>query len=236
MLQPLDLSMTTQDDFGGTQAIRIPSRHQRLKLEAVKLDVTTGPDAGLSQTYSLPILRIGTAADNDVVLTDPTVSRHHAEIQLTTNGLMLRDKDSTNGTFIGDLRVRETYLAAENPLQTRLYGFDHPTVYRRTTRLKSNKTIGFGELVGSSGPMRELYGFIRAIGPTPATVLIQGESGCGKELIARTLHDLSGRDGPMVVFDASVADPETVRNDLFGHIKGAYTGAAGSREGGLPPR
>ncbi|MFO1371326.1 MAG: sigma 54-interacting transcriptional regulator [Candidatus Competibacteraceae bacterium] len=53
----------------------------------------------------------------------------------------------------------------------------------------------------------------------------------GKELVARTLHTFSGRPGPLVVFDASVADPEMVRNDLFGHIKGAFTGATGTREG-----
>jgi len=88
-----------------------------------------------------------------------------------------------------------------------------------------------GELVGASERMRELYGLIRAVAPTPTTVHLHGESGAGKELVARTLHALSGRSGPLVVFDASVADPEMVRNDLFGHIKGAFTGATGSREG-----
>ncbi len=79
--------------------------------------------------------------------------------------------------------------------------------------------------------MRELYGLIRAVAPTPATVHLHGESGAGKELAARTLHTFSGRSGPFVVFDASVSDPEMVRNDLFGHIKGAFTGATGVREG-----
>ena len=88
-----------------------------------------------------------------------------------------------------------------------------------------------GELVGASERMRELYGLIRAVAPTPTTVHLHGESGAGKELVARTLHAFSGRPGPFVVFDASVADPEMVRNDLFGHIKGAFTGATGSREG-----
>jgi DNA-binding NtrC family response regulator len=88
-----------------------------------------------------------------------------------------------------------------------------------------------GELVGSSERMRELYGLIRAVAPTPTTVHLHGESGAGKELVARTLHAFSGRSGPLVVFDASVADPEMVRNDLFGHIRGAFTGATGAREG-----
>jgi DNA-binding NtrC family response regulator len=79
--------------------------------------------------------------------------------------------------------------------------------------------------------MRQLYGLIQAVAPTPATVLITGESGAGKEQAARTLHELSGRRGPLVVLDASVADPEMIRSDLFGHIRGAFTGASGPREG-----
>jgi DNA-binding NtrC family response regulator len=88
-----------------------------------------------------------------------------------------------------------------------------------------------GALVGASERMRQLYGLIQAVAPTPATVLITGESGAGKEQAARTLHELSGRRGPLVVLDASVADPEMIRSDLFGHIKGAFTGASGPREG-----
>jgi DNA-binding NtrC family response regulator len=88
-----------------------------------------------------------------------------------------------------------------------------------------------GALVGASPGMRQLYRVLRAVAPTPATVLITGESGSGKELVAKTLHELSGRQGPLVVFDASVTDPEMVRNDLFGHVKGAFTGANGTREG-----
>ncbi|HZA29708.1 MAG TPA: sigma 54-interacting transcriptional regulator [Gammaproteobacteria bacterium] len=86
-------------------------------------------------------------------------------------------------------------------------------------------------LVGASERMRQLYGLIQAVAPTPATVLITGESGAGKEQAARTLHELSGRRGPLVVLDASVADPEMIRSDLFGHIRGAFTGASGPREG-----
>jgi len=85
--------------------------------------------------------------------------------------------------------------------------------------------------VGHSKRMRELFGLIRAVASTPTTVLINGESGSGKELVAKTLHELSGRRGPLVVFDASVTDPEMVRNDLFGHVKGAFTGASGQRDG-----
>jgi transcriptional regulator with GAF, ATPase, and Fis domain len=222
--------MSEQDKSGGTQAIRVPSQNQRFQLEAIELQVISGSDSGFKRSYSLPVLRIGTASDNDVILTDPTVSRHHAEIHMTAEGLLLRELGSTNGTFIGSLRVGETYLGADTECKL---GYTRIAIRPHTEehQVEIPSEDHLGQLVGASGPMRELYGYIRAVAPTPTTVLIQGESGSGKELVARTLHELSGREGPLVVFDASVTDPEMVRNDLFGHVKGAFTGAAGSREG-----
>ena len=222
--------MSTQDTSGGTQAIRISNPGQRFQLEAVELEVTSGPDAGFKRSYSLPVLRIGSATDNDVVLTDPTVSRHHAEIQITPEGLLLRDLGSTNGTFIGNLKVGETYMATETRCKL---GYSQVNIrpYTEEHQVEIALENHLGQLVGASAPMRELYGYLRAVASTPTTVLIQGESGSGKELVARTLHELSGREGSLVVFDASVTNQEMVRNDLFGHLKGAFTGAQGSREG-----
>lgn len=88
-----------------------------------------------------------------------------------------------------------------------------------------------GRLVGASPRMQKLYDRIHRAAHSSSTVLIGGESGSGKELVAMTLHELSGRSGPMIVFDASVADREMMRSDLFGHVKGAFTGSLGSREG-----
>ncbi len=219
-------------DKSGTQAIQVISgQNLRVQLEAIDLQVVAGPDAGREVSFCLPTLRIGTAVDNDVILTDRTISRHHAEIHMTSQGLMFRDLGSTNGTYIGEMRVREAYLAPETECKM---GYSRILIRQRTEEhqvLISREENHLGALVGASEPMCELYGLIRAVAPTPATVQITGQSGSGKELVARTIHELSGRSGPLVVFDASVTDPEMVRNDLFGHVKGAFTGAAGSREG-----
>ena len=215
----------------GTEIIVTSSQSQlRVQFEAIELRVLTGLDAGLEASFGLPTVRIGTAPDNDVVLTDRAVSRRHAEIHMTPNGLLLRDLGSTNGTFINDVRITEAYVPAD--AECRL-GYSHLLIRQHTEERKVAvpRQDHLGELVGSSERMRELYGLIRAVAPTPTTVHLHGESGAGKELVARTLHTFSGRTGPLVVFDASVADPEMVRNDLFGHIKGAFTGATGSREG-----
>jgi DNA-binding NtrC family response regulator len=192
--------------------------------------VVAGPDTGLTANLSLSNVRIGTATDNDLVLGDPTVSRHHAEIRMTPTGLVLRDLGSTNGTFINQLRVTEAYL---EPGTECVLGYSRIAIRQRMEerRVSPSRQNSLGSLVGSSAQMRELYGLLQAVAPTPVTVHITGESGSGKELVARTVHELSGRSGPLVVFDASVTDPEMVRNDLFGHVKGAFTGATGNRDG-----
>jgi transcriptional regulator with GAF, ATPase, and Fis domain len=224
--------MAASSSFGnGTEVIIAASPSQlRVQFEAIELRVVTGPDAGLEVSLGLPVLRMGAAPDNDVVLTDRAVSRRHAEIRMTPAGLLLRDLGSTNGTFINDVRITEAYIPAD--AECRL-GYSRLLIRQHTEERKVAvpRQDHLGELVGSSERMRELYGLIRAVASTPTTVHLHGESGAGKELVARTLHAFSGRPGPLVVFDASVADPEMVRNDLFGHIKGAFTGATGAREG-----
>jgi len=215
----------------GTEII-VTSAQSRLRVqfEAIELRVIAGADAGLEISLGLPNVRIGAAPDNDMVLTDRAVSRRHAEIRMTPNGLLLRDLGSTNGTFINDVRITEAYIPPD--AECRL-GYSTLLIRQCTEERKVAvpRQDHLGELVGSSERMRELYGLIRAVAPTPTTVHLHGESGSGKELVARTLHAFSGRSGPFMVFDASVADPEMVRNDLFGHIKGAFTGATGAREG-----
>jgi DNA-binding NtrC family response regulator len=208
-----------------------PSREsRRIELECIVLEVVEGPDAGLRTKVTAPSIRLGTSADNDVVLTDPTVSRRHAQIRITSHGLLVRDLESTNGTFCNDVRVVEAYL---KPDMVCALGQTKLRVARKfeSRHYKLGEEQRLGALVGGSAPMRELYGLLQAVAPSPATVLIRGESGSGKEVVARTLHALSGRRGPLVVFDASVTDPEMVRNDLFGHVKGAFTGASGARDG-----
>jgi DNA-binding NtrC family response regulator len=214
-----------------TEIMRTPSnRGLRIELQALDMKVLEGSDSGLTASFSLPTVRIGTASDNDLILTDRTVSRHHAEIRITPQGCVLRDLDSTNGTFIGNVRLTEAVL--EPKIECRL-GYSRLSIRQRTDEraVAVSQDSNLGHLVGASQRMRELFGLISAAAPTAVTVLINGESGSGKELVARTLHELSGRSGPLVVFDASVTDPEMVRNDLFGHMKGAFTGASGTREG-----
>jgi DNA-binding NtrC family response regulator len=203
-----------------------------LELEAVSLRVAAGPDKGLRLSFPHETIRIGSGSDADLRLTDPSVSRNHAVLRVSAQGLQLEDLGSTNGTFVGDARVTGAYL---EPGQGFRVGATEVAVERRTETRQGTvrERDGLGSMVGRSGAILELYAVLEAVAPTPASVLIQGESGTGKELVARTIHELSARAGPLVVFDAGVADPEMVRSDLFGHVKGAFTGAAAARDGAV---
>jgi DNA-binding NtrC family response regulator len=202
----------------------------KVELPGIKVRVLEGPDEGAQIVRAGGRIRMGSASDNDLVLTDPTVSRHHAELCQVGNGLELRDLGSTNGSFLGDVEVKQAPipLGSEFLLGTcRL--LVEAAVVQRVSLIREED--GLGDLVGSSPAMQELFALIRAVAPTEAGVLLLGESGTGKELISKEIHRLSGRKGPLVIFDAAVADPEMIRSDLFGHVAGAFTGAAGPRTG-----
>ncbi len=189
-----------------------------------------GPAAGVEAALPLAVIRLGSAPDNDVVLPSPGVSRYHAEIRVEAGRLRVTDLGSTNGTWVEDVQLSDGFLVPGGSLRlgdTELTVEIGPEV--RTARLAAG--AGLGDLVGSSPAMRELFGVVKAVAPTHATVLLTGESGTGKEVVARTLHQLSGRQGRLEVFDAAATDPAMVRSDLFGHVKGAFTGADQPREG-----
>ncbi|MFZ1086841.1 MAG: sigma-54 dependent transcriptional regulator [Terracidiphilus sp.] len=106
------------------------------------------------------------------------------------------------------------------------------TLELEVVRRRLRETGVLGALVGSSKPMREIFGLIEQIAPSNVSVLITGESGTGKELVARTLHDLSPRKAQPFVAVNCAAIPETlIESEIFGHEKGAYTGAVERRIG-----
>ena len=221
---PTDILQTARlDRDGGTELL--------LAFEAVQLAVIEGPDAGKKLSRGLSRLRVGTADDNDLVLRDEAVSRHHLEVFEGDGGLAVRDLGSTNGTRLASVKVTEAPL--ELPARIQL-GDTVLEVRRRTREARGqvrDEEQGLEELVGSSAAMRELYGLVRTVAPTDVTLLLTGETGTGKELVARALHARSGRSGPLVVYDCATADPEMIRADLLGHAKGAFTGASSARPG-----
>jgi DNA-binding NtrC family response regulator len=173
---------------------------------------------------------VGTDTDCDLVLSDPTVSRTHAELQGTLEGLRVRDLGSTNGTFLQSSRITEALVPAGSTLKLgkttiRVAATPAPTV-------PPSDRSSFGRLIGSSRAMREVFAVLELASPSDVTVLIEGESGTGKELAARAIHDNSPRAyGPFVVVDCSATQENLIESQLFGHRKGAFTGAVADRRG-----
>ena len=196
-----------------------------------RVAVIRGPDTGLStETASKPI-RVGTAAENDLVLTDNTVSRRHCAIEPTEGGFRLRDEGSTNGILLSGMRVFDAVLhgAAQIQLGETLLGV---TPLEETVDRELAIADRFGDLLGRSARMRELFADLSRIAPTDLTLLIEGETGTGKELVAESVHRNSARaNGPYVVFDCSAVMPTLAESELFGHERGAFTGAVATRAG-----
>jgi DNA-binding NtrC family response regulator len=218
-----DTFQTQRLDRGGSSVLTV--RYATLRVEVLE-----GPDQGASVSGPGAPLTVGLGPGNDLALTDPTVSRRHAQLEVVEEGLRLRDLDSTNGTTVRGLKVREVILEDGARFMA---GGTRLEVHRGTqeSEVEIPREFRLGELRGGCEAMQELYAMIEAVASLPLSVLIQGETGTGKELVARTLHERSCRTGPLVVFDAGSVSPELIQSDLFGHVKGAFTGAQGARAG-----
>lgn len=177
-------------------------------------------------------IKVGKRADNDIVINDRTVSRDHFEIQVNDNNqYVLKDMNSTNGTTINGMKVKEAFLSQGDLIEVGESKIEFQT-YDENVQIEPSAKNEFGDMVGKSKKMRQIFGILERISPSQATVIIEGETGTGKELIARAIHDNSLRkDKPFVVFDCSAVSPNLIESELFGHTKGSFTGANKDRMG-----
>ena len=204
----------------------IGSTAARSYLARVISDSDSPPHASLG---ARPIT-VGAHASNDLVIDDPKASRRHAEISLTTEGIRIRDLGSTNGTFWQASRITEVIVP---PGATVRFGNTNVRILPTEVPVvpPSNRR-SFGGLVGRSPSMRELFAVLELASPTDATILLQGPSGTGKELAARAVHDHSPRaEGPLVIVDCGAIPENLISSHLFGHVRGAFTGADRERRG-----
>jgi DNA-binding NtrC family response regulator len=201
---------------------------------AFVVDVVEGPDKGtrfaFDSTRPSAVL-VGQSAACDVRLTDRQVSRRHAAIDVTEAGLRLVDLDSTNGTTVNGLRVTEVYLAGGEIVRL---GQTAVRIVRALSSAKAeaSNARSFGPLIGESPEMRRLYPLCARLAGSDVPVVIEGETGTGKEVLAEALHQASPRAvAPFVVFDCTAVPPALLESALFGHEKGSFTGATSQRRG-----
>lgn len=201
-------------------------------LELPKLVVTlTGPDGVTrSAPLSLRPVRIGTAEQSDLQATDASVSRAHCELRITPMGVVVRDLGSKNGVSISGVRVLEAVVA---PGASVVLGRSTAVVtLEGIDRIALSPMAHFGEALGSAPAMRALFEVLRRAASAAVPVLLLGESGTGKEVLARAVHDASPRASkPFVVVDCGAMAGSLIEAELFGAVKGAYTGADRDRLG-----
>ncbi len=174
----------------------------------------------------------GAAPDADLVISDETVSRKHVELTLASEGVRVRDLSSHNGTWYVGQRIQDGVLGAGSTIRLGRAEVRIEADRRELEHASSAELDGYGEIVGSSPPMRRLYAVLQRIESSLANVLIEGESGTGKELIARAIHEHSAvASGPFVALNCGALERALVRSELFGHRRGAFTGALENREG-----
>ncbi len=196
-----------------------------------RLLVVKGPDRGESISIGTMPLTLGSGNVCDVPLSDPTISRRHLGVEPGPEGVVLRDLGSTNGSFVQGARFNELTL-----------GFGTEVTIGKTVikyvpneeavELVPSESESYGALVGRDPKLRRLFRLLDDVAATDATVLIEGETGTGKELFAEEIHRHSPRkDGPFVVFDCGAVPDELIESALFGHVRGAFTGAVTDRRG-----
>jgi DNA-binding NtrC family response regulator len=204
---------------------------KQLHLRRIGLVVVDGPDAGAEAEFDHDVIRIGAQEGNHFQLTDPTVSRRHAEITRTPDGLVLRDLGSTNGTFVGEVRIREVFLGETRTFRVGKTEMEFQLLDEVIDIVPAEETR-FEGMVGQSVAIRETFAVLERVGRTELTVLVTGETGTGKELVSRAIHQRSPRkSGPFVVFDCGAVARNLIESELFGHERGAFTGAVSSRAG-----
>nr|HEX4319093.1 sigma 54-interacting transcriptional regulator [Kofleriaceae bacterium] len=210
----------------------LPGAVRELRLRRFTLRVTEGIDRGkeFASTDGRDVT-VGSAENNTLALADPTVSRYHFVLQVGPDGIVMRDLDSTNGTTVAGFRVGTAWLKPG------------ATIGLGMTTIRYDELAGdireplsdieqFGRAIGRSYAMRRLFAVLPRVAASETTVLLEGDTGTGKGVIAEALHMASPRaQGPFVVVDCGSIPPSLIESELFGHVRGAFTGAQTSRAG-----
>jgi DNA-binding NtrC family response regulator len=198
-----------------------------------RLRVMAAGAAGDPLEVAIPPVGVVVGADPsaDVALSDPAVSRRHCTIVPSGGGFEVADLGSRNGTFLDGVRLTSATVPVGAVLRVgttllQLMPDELPL------DIPPSASSSFGDLHGDSPAMRQVFAILERASASNASILFSGESGTGKELAARAVHEHSARRaGPFVVFDCGASTETLIESDLFGHRKGAFTGAISDRAG-----
>ncbi len=193
-----------------------------------EVTVVSGPDVGKTVVGRDKVL-VGKGGEATFQLKDEEVSRVHLELESLPEGIRVRDRASTNGTFLSGARIQQMTVFEEAVLSLGSTVLRVATVVPGAPRVARSS---FGKVIGRSAPMLALYEKLEKAAPTESTVVLLGETGTGKEVIAEGIHAASSRKGkPFVIVDCGNMAPNLIESELFGHTKGAFSGAVNERKG-----
>jgi len=196
-----------------------------------QLVVIEGPDMGRAATLGDEELIVGSEASCGLVLRDERVSRRHLAVSTREGGFAVRDLDSRNGTLYQGSALAEAVVPVGATLKLG-HTFLRVQPQPQELEIAPSQARRFGELVAESLAMREVFAVLELAAQSEVTLLLEGESGTGKELAARAVHEASARrPGPFVAVDCGALPESLLESELFGHVRGAFTGAASDRKG-----
>jgi transcriptional regulator with PAS, ATPase and Fis domain len=214
----------------GIPTSRIRVEPAGLKVLSIDLVVVDGPNRGL-RVHVPDVARVGSAPGNQLALNDATVSRVHCELRVRSESVLIKDCDSTNGTYVEGVRLREGEVRPGASVRVGNSVFRVESAGAPSFLAISDKTC-FGELIGASLEMRRVYAVLERVASGNSTLLIEGETGTGKDVAARSLHAASSRaQGPFVPVDCGAIPENLIESELFGHVRGAFSGAVSDRKG-----
>jgi DNA-binding NtrC family response regulator len=200
-------------------------------IQTCTVEVMSGPAVGTVARMEKPSFAIGSHESNDLVLTDDAVSKHHLELTVVPDGYRVVDLSSSNGTFMGGVRIADITIVEPVTLQL------GTTTLRITPaavekEVPASERVRFQSVLGRSVAMRELFEQLEAVSRSDCSVLLEGETGVGKEQVAESIHQESPRSAQaFVVVDCGALAGELLESELFGHARGAFTGADSDRKG-----